>query len=146
MNALVRGGIAGLLATATMSCTMWLGTKAGLLHTPPPKKITKRAAQKAGVHPHLLPPETFTVSWMASHAAFGALTGVIFAAVRPLMPRSAVTGGLLYGAIVWAVNYLGIMPALGLFSLPDKHPRSQDAVMLAAHGVYGITLAELDRM
>lgn len=146
MHRLIRGGIAGVAATGTMSCAMWLGTQAGLLHTPPPKQITKRAQRKVGINPHALPAETFTASWFAAHLAYGTLSGAAYALLRPLLPGSNLASGLLYGGAVWAVNYLGLLPALGLFEPPDEHAQSQTAVMLAAHAVYGVTLAAVNEI
>lgn len=145
MKQLIRGGFAGLLATGTMSLVMAGGKAAGLLHSPPPKKITKHAEQQTGVNPHAMPQETFDASWVAAHVGYGAMVGVVYAMVRRVLPKSPVVRGLIYGEAVWAVSYLGVLPALGLYELPEDRTLSQTAVMLAAHAVYGVTLAEADQ-
>jgi NAD(P)-dependent dehydrogenase (short-subunit alcohol dehydrogenase family) len=53
--------------------------------------------------------------------------------------------GLLYGLGVWAVNYAGILPALGLMP-PARHDRlGRPTSMLAAHLVFGAALAAVER-
>jgi len=51
---------------------------------------------------------------------------------------------LLYGALLWSVSYLGLMPALGLYPWPDEDAKPRLGVMIAAHGVYGLALATID--
>ena len=71
--------------------------------------------------------------------------GAVYALVRGVLPRSTVASGLIYGEALWAVSYLGLLPALGLYALPEDRTLSQTAVMMAAHAVYGVTVAEADR-
>ena len=144
MDALLRGGLAGLAGTAAMSGLMAAGHAAGLLGTPPPEVITERVQEAAGVRDDL-PEPAFTASWVAAHAAFGAAAGAGYAVVRPLLPASALAAGLLWGGAVWAVSYLGLMPALGLYPPPGRDAPGRVGVMVAAHGVYGVTVASAER-
>ena len=144
MNPIVRGGLAGLLGTVTMSGVIAGGRAARLLWTPPPAEITDRAARKAGAEGDRRTP-AFQVGWITAHLAYGAACGVLYALGRPSSPPSTVGAGLIFGGAVWGVSYLGVMPALGLYPWPEDDSKSRLAVIIAAHAVFGTTVAEADR-
>ena len=144
MNRLVRGGLAGLIATGAMSGVMAGGRYAGLLGTPPPKRITKRLEERIGIRDDLTYPE-FQATWMASHFGYGTANGVLYGLVRPLLPLPDAPAGILFGLGLWAVSYLGIMPGLGLHQPATRDSESKQAVMVAGHVVYGLVLAEANR-
>jgi hypothetical protein len=108
----------------------------------PPRTITMRAAQTAGIQHKLDDEERFNLS-LAAHFAMGATAGAEFA----FLPRQHVVAGIFtgvsYGVAVWAVNYLGILPALGLLSPATRHPPRRTAVMIAAHAVWGAAVGGL---
>jgi uncharacterized membrane protein YagU involved in acid resistance len=142
MKTLLRGAIAGVLATGAMSVVIALGKVVGLLGTPPPKQVTANAGRQAGIPPRQVPQEAFTLSWLAAHVGFGVTLGVLYSLLRGLMPGPV--GGLIYGGIVWATNYVGILPELGLYPAPQNDSKSRMGVMIVAHAVYGVSLAELE--
>jgi uncharacterized membrane protein YagU involved in acid resistance len=144
MYRIIVGSLGGVGATATMSGVMLAGKAAGILRTPPPKEITGRAGQRAGVPPQQVPKDVFDVSWMAAHLGFGMGCGVLFTLTRSLWPKSDLQAGLLFGTLVWAVSYLGVMPAAGLYPWPSEDSNSRTAVMIAAHTVFGVTLANAE--
>src|SRR5947207_1134832 len=114
MDAAIRGTVAALAATVPMTAVIGLGHAAGLLHTPPPAAITENVAERAGADPN---PESaeFQAGWLAAHLGYGASCGALYALARPLLPRSDVAAGILFGGAVWAVSYLGVLPTLELF-------------------------------
>jgi uncharacterized membrane protein YagU involved in acid resistance len=141
MGRLIRGAAAGVVATGLMSAFM-LGARAlGLIHRPPPKTITARAQRKVGIKPHEMPQPAFTLSWLAAHVAYGMSSGVVYALLRPVLPKQSVVGGLIYGEALWAVSYLKLMPELGLYPSPKFDSPSRTAAMIAAHAVYGTSVA-----
>lgn len=140
----VRGAGAGLLATLPMTLVIAAARATGLLRTPPPAQITRNAAARAGV-PARAGSTGFRVGWLAAHAGFGAASGVGYALVRPLLPKRVGIAGLLYGLALWVLAYVGVMPALRLYPWPGEDSRSRGAVMIAAHAVFGLALAETDR-
>ncbi|MBI4495122.1 MAG: hypothetical protein HY690_20295 [Chloroflexi bacterium] len=144
MNQLARGVLAGVLATLPMTAVIAAGRWARLLWTPPPVEITARAQQQTGVGQRL-PEPAFQVSWLAAHLGYGAACGLVYTLARRLLPRSPLAAGLAFGGAVWGVSYLGLMPALGLYPWPEQDSRSRTGVMIAAHGVYGMALAEAAR-
>jgi hypothetical protein len=144
MEWMIRGGLAGLAATVPMTAVIALGRVSGWLYTPPPAQITANVAKQAGEDPneHSVP---FQASWLAAHFAYGAACGAVYARFRPLLPCSDMTAGLLFGGAVWGVSYLGLMPALRLFPPAESDSRRRQAVMIAAHAVFGSSLAQFAR-
>jgi hypothetical protein len=69
---------------------------------------------------------------------------VIFAAIRPVLPRSDLVAGLLFGGAVWGVSYISLMPSLNLYPSAEDDSNQRQAVMIAAHAVFGTALASLE--
>src|SRR3954468_12174582 len=143
MQTLVRGALAGLAATVPMTVVIGTGRAARLLHTPPPVEITENIAEQAGEDPNRQSPE-FQAAWLAAHAGYGAICGIIFSAMRPALPRSDLIAGLLFGAAVWGVSYISLMPSLNLYPSAQDDSNQRQVVMIAAHAVFGMSLASID--
>jgi uncharacterized membrane protein YagU involved in acid resistance len=143
MQTLACGALAGLTATVPMTAVIGAGRAAGLMGTPPPIEITENVAEQAGEDPDRQSPE-FQAAWITAHAAYGAACGVVFSAMRPVLPRSDLAAGLLFGAAVWGVSYIGLMPSLDLYPSADEDSNQRQAVMIAAHAVFGTALASLE--
>ena len=62
-------------------------------------------------------------------------------AVRPASRRATVSrsipAGIGYGLLVWAGSYLGLLPALGFTARRRASPSERNALMIAAHVVWG---------
>jgi hypothetical protein len=144
MNVIARGALAGIIATGPMTIVIVVGKMLGLLNTPPPKQITAEVHAETGLHDEVQA-EAFTASWLAAHLGYGAACGALLAATRPLLPKSDLVTGILFGGAVWGVSYAALMPGLGLYPPLWRDRPSRQAVMAAAHGVYGVTLAWTDR-
>jgi uncharacterized membrane protein YagU involved in acid resistance len=127
-----------------MSAVMAAGRSAGLLWNPPPRTITYRLERAIGLR-HQLDREAFTVTWVIAHLAYGAGFGAIFRLLTRLVGRPSPLAGAMYGAGLWAISYLGWLPALGLFPKPADSPGPRRATMIAAHLVYGLALAIAQR-
>jgi uncharacterized membrane protein YagU involved in acid resistance len=143
MQTLARGALAGLAATVPMTVVIGAGRAAGLIGTPPPVEITENAAEKAGEDPNRQSLE-FQAAWLAAHIGYGAACGVLFSAIRPMLPRSDLVAGLLFGAAVWGVSYIGLMPSLNLYPSAQDDSNQRQVVMIAAHAVFGTALASVD--
>lgn len=144
MASMVRGGLAGLAATVPMTAVIAAGRVGGWLYTPPPAEITGEVAERMGEEPEPEDP-VFQASWLAAHLGYGAACGALYGLLRPLLPRSNSAAGLIFGGAVWGVSYLGLLPALDLFPSATKDSPRRQAVMIAAHGVYGVSLAEVEQ-
>jgi uncharacterized membrane protein YagU involved in acid resistance len=138
------GAIAGLIATGLMTAVIAGGRALRLLNTPPPAQITANLAERAGVDPeedHL----AFRLVWLAAHGGYGVACGAGYVAARPILPRSTALAGLVYGSVIWGASYFGLMPALGLYPWPEDDTKSRLGVMMLAHVVFGVSLAEVER-
>ncbi len=132
---------AGAIATVAMSGVMVLGARLGLMGEQPPTLVSTHTLRELGVaddrrHGHLLAP--------LAHLGFGAAGGAIFGLTRRLVadvPRYL--HGVLFGLGVWAVSYMGWIPALGILPPPERDRPGRPVVMVAAHIVYGLVLARL---
>ena len=144
MQTLARGALAGLAATVPMTAVIGAGRAAGLMRTPPPVEITENIAEQAGENPDRQSPE-FQAGWLAAHVGYGAACGVIFAAIRPVLPRSDLVAGLLFGGAVWGVSYISLLPSLNLYPPAQDDSNQRQVVMIAAHAVFGAAMASIER-
>ena len=67
-----------------------------------------------------------------------AATGALLAAARPAMTARF---GSMAGVAVWAASYFGWIPAMGVLSPAHRHPPARNALMIAAHLVWGAVTA-----
>ena len=138
---LMAGAAAGLAATVPMTAAMQLMHRqlpAAERYPLPPRRITMRAADKAGVKAHLDEPERLGLT-MAAHFGYGTGIGALFGLIAPRRPAEAAAAGAGFGLLVWTVSYLGLMPALGLHPSATKEPAGRNGLMIAAHLVWGAT-------
>jgi hypothetical protein len=127
------GVLAGVAATMTMTATM------RRLHAVlpdderyplPPREIVDRSVP--AVDERRARSRT-----MLAHFGFGGLTGALFA----LLPAIR-GGGIAYGLGVWALSYLGWIPAARILTPAHRHPLRRNLLMIAAHIVWGLTLSK----
>ena len=81
-----------------------------------------------------------TAATLAAHFGYGAAAGaayIPFAGKSGLAPAAE---GALFGLAVWGGSYLGVMPATGLYSSAKDEPAARNALMIAAHLVWGASL------
>lgn len=128
MPRVIRGALAGAVATAVMTVPVELGRRLGLYRTPQPKDVT------AGVAGN----EPATPTWLAAHLAMGTGLGTLFA----LLPRHGRTAGLAFGLGVWATNYGGVLPATGIYPSPRRDRDARALVGVGSHLVFGLAVAE----
>src|SRR5437763_1777970 len=139
MNALLAGPLAGLTATVPMTAVMELLHR--LLpeeerYPLPPREITEKVAEDAGVTP---PPDEPTLRGLSllTHFGFGTAAGAAYAALGRPAGLSGPLGGAAFGLAVWAASYLGWLPALKVLRPATEHPPRRTALMIAAHLVWG---------
>lgn len=150
-----RGLLSGLVATAAMSAVMLAAQKAGLLGHMPPRKISDRLLDAAGVRRKTPEPARRALGAVL-HFAFGGVCGAVFGLARAVSVarasdgsarrrRAPVLAGLAYGTAIWAVSYAGWVPALGIMPMPHADRPGRPSSMVLAHWVFGATLAKLLR-
>jgi uncharacterized membrane protein YagU involved in acid resistance len=121
-----------------MSSLMVGAKRAGFVGEMPPEKITAAMLQRAGIDRSGDQQDALAA---VLHFGFGAAAGAAFGVIAPKPLVVRVPAGMAYGAAIWGVSYMGWVPALGIMPPADRDRRDRQAVMLAAHLVYGTALA-----
>lgn len=75
---------------------------------------------------------------LAAHFAFGAAAGSLLGAPEG---RMSLRRGLAGGLAVWTASYLGWVPAGRILEPAHRHPMRRNALMIAAHLVWGLSTA-----
>jgi uncharacterized membrane protein YagU involved in acid resistance len=140
MKRLLRGALAGGLATAPMSAVMMGAKQLGLVGEMPPEKITAKFLNRAGIRRSEVQQDVLAT---LTHFGFGAAAGAAFGVIAPRRLIARLPMGMAYGAAIWGVSYMGWVPALGIMPPADRDRRDRQMVMLASHLVYGTALALL---
>jgi uncharacterized membrane protein len=138
------GAVAGFVGTLAMSLLMLPANWTGLLGTQPPRRIIDRLVESTG-RPRRASEQDRRIGTTIVHLGIGVGAGAVLGAVRELRivaPLSPITGAAL-GAAFWAVNYIGIAPALGLLPTPDRDRPGRPVVMLAANALFGAVTATI---
>lgn len=133
----LRGAAAGLLATVPMTVAMVIAHRLLPAHQRyplPPRLITERWLDRDHSEPAIR-------AWtLLNHFGFGAVAGSLYSGLG-LDKRHPVITGPAFGVAVWAVSYLGWVPALRLMPPATRQPAERNAMMVAAHLVWGAALA-----
>jgi uncharacterized membrane protein YagU involved in acid resistance len=148
MNQIVSGAIAGFTATVPMTAAMVEMHK----HLPPheqyplpPRLITENALETIDAHDDLHE-EDKTKLALGNHFAYGTAVGAIYAAgLKALGSKPTVANGVVFGLGLWAVSYQGFLPISGLFPPAHEQPARRNALMIAAHIVWGAALGSVLR-
>lgn len=141
---LLRGVAAGLAGTLAMTPVIGIGA-IGEWKPPSPAQITANIERESGVDESPRDDPAFTLQWLAAHFAFGTSWGVAYVLARPWLPSADSDAGLLWGGAIWLLNYGLILPALGLYPSPVHDRTGRMLAMIAAHAVYGVTVAKAAR-
>lgn len=137
MNPVMRGAVAGLVATGAMSVVMLaLNKKMG---EQPPDAIATAAARAVGANPS---EDEADVLASVAHAGFGVVSGAAYALLPRLGPPSL--RGVVVALGIWAGSYQGWVPALGILPKASHDKPGRPAVMIAAHVVFGAVLGTLE--
>jgi uncharacterized membrane protein YagU involved in acid resistance len=96
----------------------------------PPREITERVVDG--------PDDAIRDTALAAHFLYGGVCGLLVATVRP-QPSQA--QGAAAGVAIWAGSYFGWVPGLGVLKPASEHPLRRNALMVAAHLVWGATTA-----
>ena len=137
------GAASGAAATGVMSGLRVGAREAGLMRELPPHEIADKAVDRAPAV-DATPRQRRGLGWLA-HFGFGAATGLVYAVLRNRFrsPGGPIFHGSTFALAVWAVSYLGWIPAMRLLPpATDDEPGRQPA-MVAAHGVFGAILGLL---
>ena len=110
-------------------------------HPLPPRRVMMRALGNSGRWPYLdlNEPQRRALS-LAAHYGYGTAVGGMFGMIAPRRLPDAVSAGIGYGLLVWAASYLGLLPALDLHRPATRESPARNAMMIAAHVVWGATV------
>jgi NAD(P)-dependent dehydrogenase (short-subunit alcohol dehydrogenase family) len=124
-----------------MSLVMLGAKRLGALGEPPPRRLVRRLSTALG--PRAPRGKALDVTALAAHFAFGSSVGGLFG----LLPGRARTlgGGALFGLSVWAVNYAGWLPKVGLMPPAKRDRPGRQPSMIAAHLAFGVALSAAHR-
>lgn len=141
MNRVTAGAISGLVATLPMTAAMVLMHRklpAEQRYPLPPYQITTEVARRTGVDQQLQEDQRKQAT-LTAHYGFGALSGAFF----PLLGRTGAPWihGSLFGVAVWALSYLGWVPATRLMAPATRQPKARVSLMILAHVVWGSATA-----
>ena len=144
MQRLLAGIVAGAAATIPMTVVMAFLDKyvtAQRNRPLPPYEITMSAVRELNLAHVVDEPGERTALATVAHFGFGAAMGGLYGLLRPQQRLPTGWRGALYGIGVWGGNYLGVLPALGLYRPPRWEPASRQAATIAAHLVWGPVMA-----
>jgi uncharacterized membrane protein YagU involved in acid resistance len=146
MNFWLAGSLAGFVATAHMTAAMLLMHRRlprRERYPLPPAEITSKIAREAGVHKHIDETRRHLSATVLSHFGYGAAAGTLYAPLSRQLPGPPLLKGVAFGLVVWTGSYLGLLPALGILRPATEHPARRNALMIAAHVVWGSVLGLL---
>jgi uncharacterized membrane protein YagU involved in acid resistance len=135
---LLIGGIAGFVGTMAMTSAMRrMHARLPEEERYPltPREIVDSGAKQLGVP---LTNEAAKDVTTLSHFLYGAAMGAMIAAANPDPKKRT---GAAAGVAVWLASYMGWIPAVGTLEPATKHPVRRNALMIAAHLVWGSATA-----
>jgi uncharacterized membrane protein YagU involved in acid resistance len=138
----LEGAIAGFVATVPMTIFMFATQRflpRGQQYDLPPEIITKDLAHRMHVRQHMNKQQILGAT-LASHFGYGAAMGTLYRLFRQRVSVSAPIQGALFGLMVWAASYLGLLPLLGMAESGQKEPVRRNLMMIAAHVVWGAAM------
>jgi uncharacterized membrane protein YagU involved in acid resistance len=143
------GAAAGLLSSVLMGIIMKLMQEqlpSSQKYHLPPREITIALMAHSGADQELQESSNITTLTTIGHLGYGSIGGVNYSLLSGYIPLPAIFKGGLFGLVVWAVSYLGWIPATGILSPVTRHPRERTLLMIAAHLVYGAATALLTEL
>jgi hypothetical protein len=155
---LARGLAAGAIGTATMTAWQELSTKLqssdhggdggqaapSAEQQPDPWEQASAPAQVGrkildGVIDRQVPPERIGLLTNAMHWGYGLSWGALYGLIQETASGPALRTGLLFGAGLWAMSYVVLVP-MGLYQPPWKYSPREVAMDVSYHIAYGAGL------
>jgi uncharacterized membrane protein YagU involved in acid resistance len=134
------GALGGVSATGPMTIGMvWLHRLLPAKHrySLPPREITMDLLEGLGFRKKLGPDARAALT-LINHFGYGAAAAIVYSLAEWRVAASPLIKGPIFGALVWLVSYLGVLPALGVLDPATKHPHSRNVLMFVVHLVWGV--------
>jgi uncharacterized membrane protein YagU involved in acid resistance len=151
MHSLARirtGALAGCAATVPMTVVMADLDQAPPRppkHSFPPRQIAEEALVEVSLEHDLPEPAKKQLTALA-HFGFGSAMGAGYSLLpEKYLIQQPFTCGITFGLAVWATSYLGLLPSLNSEAAATEETPRRNAVMIAAHIVWGATLGYLTK-
>ncbi len=130
MNTMIRGGIAGLIATVVLSVLMMMKAKMVLM---PELDIISMLASKMG--------GATMMGWVA-HFMIGIVAyGIGFSIINNMLPGSSLlVKGIILGVLGWLMMMVGVMPMMGSGLFAMKFGMMAPVMTLMLHVIFGAAL------
>lgn len=140
VRAAFDGAIGGLVATVPMSAAMLVARRLGFMGRQPPERITQKVFFR-GLR-RVRSRETRNALATVLHFTFGGVGGAVYGVAQRRLPVrvNPILTGVVFGTLVWAVSYMGWVPALGLMPQPRHDRPDRPVIMIVAHWIFGATL------
>lgn len=147
MNVFFRGAWASIMATSSMTMTMFQIHK--LLpqsqRSPlPPSILTEEVLEKINLDQNYSS-ELQEELTMFSHFGYGVLGGVTYAALCSESKMNPLAKGTIFGLAVFAGSYYGLIPGLNLRPTGKQMTAERNAMMLGAHVIWGGALGYAEK-
>jgi hypothetical protein len=142
LGSAVAGAASGAFATLPMTVTMealFRRLPRDERYSLPPSELVMETVE-CGVLGHRLPRRPHTALTLAAHFSYGTAMGTVVGPLARRLPLPAVASGAATGVALWAWGYLVALPAVGLLRPATSWPARRNALMIAAHVVWGVGL------
>jgi hypothetical protein len=140
MEEVQAGAVGGLAGGMVMTAAMMAGKKTGMIEEPVPLKIEREVEERLGAAESTGPKQEKALA-LGEHLAISVAYGAGYGALRSALGLPAIPSGPLYGLGVYALNLVGLGPALGLTPGPwNEEPMTAGRRMMM-HAVYGTVTA-----
>ncbi|MCT9930852.1 DUF1440 domain-containing protein [Planotetraspora sp. A-T 1434] len=136
MRNLVNGAVGGALGTAVMSAVMMAGDRAGVMGTPPPKRIMRVTLPGQKHRPKPGEDVLATIAHYAFGSTAGAVLGLVTGGRRIPLPLGAA-----YGLAIYIASYQGWVPRMGALPPATRDNFGRQAILALGHIMYGTSLA-----
>lgn len=129
MGKIGKGILAGIVATAVMSALMLMKSAMGLM---PQLDVIQMLSMMMGI--------SVPMAWVV-HFGIGAMWGLLFALAYSVIPgRSAPIKGMLFGAGVWLLMMVMVMPMAGAGFFGMKMGLMAPMMTLVLHLIFGAVM------
>ena len=139
MRTITTGLLAGLAGAVSMSVTMAVGRRAGLLHQTLAEDSVDWMDRTMDARKHLGETGAYAVE-QGNHALAGAAFGALYA-LLPQTRLPTVVAGLAYGAGLYATNIAVAAPLLGITQGEQNAPVAQAVERFGLHALFGVVTA-----
>nr|BBH88261.1 hypothetical protein KTC_30120 [Thermosporothrix sp. COM3] len=136
-----QGAISGCAGTAPMTIFMLLTQRLlpeGEQYALPPELITRDISRRLHLKLHWNK-QLLLLATLISHFGYGATMGALYRLFSNRVALPAALKGTLFGLLIWGASYLVWMPLLGITPAAQREPGRRNALMIAAHVVWGAT-------